>query len=62
VKRGYSWLLLERLKRVSAKRSPLHIYYDVELNIPFFKLSYAIEYGSGSVEDVAGKTLFPTTS
>ena len=57
MRRGYSWLLLERLKRVSAKRSPLHIYYDVELNIPFFKLSYAIEHGSGSVEDVAGKTL-----
>ena len=57
MRHGYSWLLLKRLERVSARRSPLHIYYDVELNIPFFKLSYAIKHGSGNVEDVAEKTL-----
>ena len=57
MKHGYSWLLLKRLERVSDRISPLHIYYDVELNIPFFKLSYAIKHGSGNVEDIAEKTL-----
>ncbi len=45
-------VVAERLARLSPERSGLHVYYDIVLNTPFFKYSYAVGRGSGRLRDL----------
>ena len=49
-------VIAERLARLHSERSGLHVYYDVELNIPFFKHSYALERGSGRLRELCAES------
>ncbi len=54
--RMYTEAFVRRVARGSGGGSGLHVYYDVLLNTPFFKKSYALRHGSGVLVDLCGET------
>ncbi|AEM37877.1 phosphoadenosine phosphosulfate reductase [Pyrolobus fumarii 1A] len=48
--RSFDWIVAERLARLRSESSGLHVYYDLEGNVPYFKYSYAARNASKLVD------------